>query len=97
MIEQQNFAHPDLDALPEDVLEQMLVDAERTLRDIRGELRNRRTVAHTGIDLDLPQHDLNEARGRWTYFIEFIREMNERDAEAKANQRDDDGEQGHLI
>lgn len=96
MIEQQNFTHPDLDGLPEDVLEQMLTDAEATLRDIRTELRSRRTVSHAGIDMDLPQHDLNEARGRWTYFIEFIREMNERDAEAKAAS-EQDGDEGHPV
>ncbi len=68
----QNY---DLDDLSEDDLGQMLGEAERALRDIRTELHERRIMAHAGIDLEMPKQDLNEARGRWAHFFEFVRQL----------------------
>ncbi|MGB3258267.1 MAG: hypothetical protein WBA72_09805 [Ornithinimicrobium sp.] len=65
----------DLDDLSEDELGQMLAEAERALRDIRAELHERRVLAHAGLDLEMPRQDLNEARGRWTHFFDFVRQL----------------------
>ncbi len=65
----------DLDDLSEDELGQMLAEAERALRDIRAELHERRVLAHAGVDLEMPRQDLNEARGRWTHFFDFVRQL----------------------
>lgn len=66
----------DLDDMTEDELGMMLGEAERALRDIRTELHERRVLAHAGIDVEMPKQDLNEARGRWTHFFDFVRQLN---------------------
>ncbi len=66
---------PEFDDLSEDELGQMLGEAERALRDIRAELHERRAMAHAGIDVEMPKQDLNEARGRWTHFFDFVRQL----------------------
>lgn len=66
---------PELDDLSEDELGMMLAEAERALRDIRTELHERRVMAHAGIDVEMPAQDLNEARGRWTHFFDFVRQL----------------------
>lgn len=85
--DQQNESSefPDLDGVSEDELSQMLGEAERALRDIRRELQQRRAIAHAGIEMDTPTHDLNEARGRWSHFFEFVRQLSA--AEAKEESR----------
>ncbi|MGB3762833.1 MAG: hypothetical protein WA966_06380 [Ornithinimicrobium sp.] len=65
----------ELDDLSEDELGQMLAEAERALRDIRAELHERRVLTHAGLDLEMPRQDLNEARGRWTHFFDFVRQL----------------------
>ncbi len=63
----------DLNGVSEDELSQVLDEAERALRGIQEELRERRAMAHAGIELETPQNDLNEVRGRWSHFFEFVR------------------------
>ncbi|MGB3186082.1 MAG: hypothetical protein WBG36_03165 [Ornithinimicrobium sp.] len=76
----------DLNGASEDELSQMLGEAERALRDIRGELRERRAMAHAGIEVETPRQDLNEARGRWSHFFEFVRQLS-----SENSQREDPG------
>ncbi|CAN5590412.1 hypothetical protein BH23ACT6_BH23ACT6_08370 [soil metagenome] len=71
----------DLNGVSEDELSQMLGEAERALRDVREELRERRAMAHAGIEMETPRQDLNEARGRWSHFFEFVRALSAKESE----------------
>lgn len=75
-----DLAQQDLDDLSEHELEEMLREAERSLRDIRAEITERRVMAHAGIEMEMPEHDLREARGRWHHFFEFVRDLSHQGA-----------------
>ncbi|MGB5951843.1 MAG: hypothetical protein WBG57_04915 [Ornithinimicrobium sp.] len=74
-----------LDDISEDELGQMLGEAERALRDIRAELKARRAMAHAGIEMETPRQDLNEARGRWSHFFEFVRQLSAAESKQEVN------------
>lgn len=78
---------PELDDMSEGELGQMLAEAERALRDIRTELADRRSLTHAGIDVEMPAQDLNEARGRWTHFFDFVRQLSAEREETPASRR----------
>jgi hypothetical protein len=75
MSDQEYPEDMDFDALSEDELSQMLGEAERALHDIRRELHERRMIEHAGLEVEMPRQDLNEARGRWAHFFEFVRHL----------------------
>jgi len=75
MSEQDYPENVDFDEMSEDELSQMLAEAERALRDIRRELHERRALEHAGLEMEMPRQDLNEARGRWAHFFEFVRHL----------------------
>lgn len=72
--------NPLLDHLSMDELEDMLTEAEDGIREIRLEMRERRAQIKAGIeqpsvDSMLPKHSLDEARGHWTEFFAFLRQV----------------------
>jgi hypothetical protein len=75
MSDQEYPEDMDFDAMSEDELSQMLREAERALHDIRRELHERRLMEHAGLEVEMPRQDLNEARGRWAHFFEFVRHL----------------------
>lgn len=80
--------NPALDHLTLDELEDMLTEAEDGIREIRLEMRERRAqlkavIEQPSVESMLPKHSLDEARGHWSEFFAFLRQVTHKSRAAR--------------